>query len=67
MEGESRRNLLRTAARTAVAGALGALAVALGLRKSKKDKGYCGHGGRCGGCPVTDDCDVFEAMGGGRP
>ena len=61
---ESRRNLLRTAARTAVAAAIGGLALALGLRRRSKSAGYCDHAGRCGGCPVTDGCDVFEAMGG---
>jgi len=61
---ESRRDLLRTAGRAVAAAALGALAVTLGFRRRTKASGYCDHAGRCGGCPVTEDCDVYRAMGG---
>ena len=61
-----RRETLRWAARAAVAAALGALGVALGLRRGgARDEGYCDRAGRCGGCPVTDDCEIHRAIGGG--
>jgi hypothetical protein len=64
---ETRREALRTAARGAIAAALGAAAVVLGLRRGRpKTTGYCDQAGRCGGCPITSDCDVYQAMGGGR-
>jgi hypothetical protein len=64
MKTEERRSLLRTVARTAVATAIGALTAKLSLRRGTSNEGYCDHGGRCGGCPVTNDCEVFVDMGG---
>ena len=63
METEQRRGVLRLAA----AAALGALAATLGLRRGSEntEEGYCDYAGRCGGCPVTDDCDVYRDMHGG--
>ncbi len=64
MKTEERRGVLRLAA----AAALGALAATLGLRRGTKDtknSGYCDRAGRCGGCPVTEGCDVYQAMNGG--
>jgi len=61
---ETRRDLLRTAGRALVAAALGALSVTLGLRRREKPDGYCDYSGKCGGCPVTDGCETYQAMGG---
>jgi hypothetical protein len=62
VETEGRRGILRLAA----AAGLGALAAALGLRRGESvEEGYCDRAGRCGGCPVTDDCDVYQAIKGG--
>ena len=67
MTTETRREVLRTAARGVVAAALGAVAATLGLRRHRsRERGYCDHAGKCGGCPETSDCDVYEAIG-GRP
>jgi len=61
-----RRDALRTAARAAVAAALGGLGLLLGLRRGRReDEGYCDRAGRCRGCPATDDCEVHRAIGGG--
>lgn len=61
MINEDRRQLLRTGARTLIATALGALAVALGLRKGEQTTtGYCDRSGRCRGCDVTAGCDVYQ-------
>jgi hypothetical protein len=66
-----RRGILVSGARLAAAAALGALAATLGLRRQTKradDGGYCDRAGRCRGCEVTADCDVYQAMHGGpRP
>jgi hypothetical protein len=59
MATEDRRRVLRAGARYLIATALGGLAVALGLRKGDGD--YCDRAGRCDGCGVTDDCDVYQA------
>jgi len=68
---DNRRGVLLTGARLAAAAALGALAATLGLRRQTKlgtDDGYCDRAGRCGGCRITADCDVYQAMNGGpRP
>ena len=68
---EDRRQVLITGVRYAAAAALGALAVKLGLRRGTEESrsdGYCDRAGRCGGCEITADCDVYQAMnGGGRP
>jgi hypothetical protein len=63
---ETRREILRTAARGVAAAALGAVAATLGLRRGRRrSEGYCDHAGKCGSCPVTSDCHVVEAIGGG--
>ena len=65
MTTEDRRKVLRSGARLLFATALGALALALGLRKGEKTAGYCDRAGRCGGCEVTKSCDAYQAMHGG--
>ena len=61
-----RRSALRSAARGAVAAVLGGLGLFLGLRRKRPEtQGYCDHSGRCGGCPVTEDCHVHQAIGPG--
>ena len=68
MKTDERRGILRTGARLAAAAALGALGVTIGLRrrgKDTKEAGYCNRAGRCGGCDVTETCDVFQDMHGG--
>jgi hypothetical protein len=64
VKSETRRSLLRATARTVAVAAIGALAASLGLRRRSRSEGYCDRAGRCGGCPVTETCDVFRAMGG---
>ena len=68
MKSDGRRHLLLTGFRLAAAAGIGALALRLGLRRRTKDTkvaGYCDRAGRCGGCAVTADCDVWLAMHGG--
>jgi hypothetical protein len=61
MANDDRRQVLRTGARYLIASALGALAISLGLRKGEQtSSGYCDQAGRCGGCEVTADCDVYQ-------
>ena len=71
MKTDNRRGVLLTGARLAAAAALGALAATFGLRRQTKlgsGDGYCDRAGRCGGCRITSDCDVYQAMNGGpRP
>jgi hypothetical protein len=57
----SRRRTLRSVARVAVVAAIGAVAVTLGLRRRSKSAGYCHRAGRCGGCDITAQCDVYRA------
>ncbi len=58
---DQRRQVLRSGARYLFATAIGALALTLGLRRREKSTGYCDRAGRCGGCRVTADCDVYQA------
>ena len=61
MTSDDRRQVLRTGARYLIATALGALAVSLGFRKGERTaEGYCDRAGRCGGCEVTAECDVYR-------
>ena len=71
MKTENRRTVLLTGARLTAVAALGALAATLGLRRGAKGaraSGYCDRAGRCGGCPITHDCDAYQALlPGSRP
>ena len=62
MKTDSRRRVLRSSARLAIAAALGALATRLLLRHPRRAEGYCDRAGRCGGCRVTEGCDVYQAL-----
>jgi hypothetical protein len=64
MKNGERRGVLVSGARLAAAAALGALAATFGLRRQTKwttDGAYCDRAGRCDGCDVTADCDVYQA------
>ena len=64
MRTDERRGVLVSGARLAAAAALGALAATFGLRRQTKltnGDGYCDRAGRCNGCDVTADCDVYLA------
>ena len=67
MKTDARRQALRWVARFAVAAAIGAVAVTLGLRRRAKSTGYCHRAGRCGGCSLTPRCDVYQAIRGRAP
>ena len=58
---DNRRQVLRSTARAALAAALGALTAKLLLRGPARASGCCARAGRCGGCPVTHDCDVYQS------
>ncbi len=62
MTTDSRRRVLRSTARLALAAALGALAAKLLLRHPSKSPGYCDRAGRCGGCTIQAGCDVYRAL-----
>ena len=64
MKTDARRQALRWVARIALAAAIGAVAVTLGLRRRAKSTGYCHRAGRCGGCSITARCDVYQAIRG---
>ncbi len=61
MASRDRRRALRSVARVVAAAAVGAVALTLGLRRRSKSTGYCDRAGRCGGCSVTAQCDVYLA------